>query len=176
MTTYDMTWSRWNTDWWERHGTRGGIVAGVVFVLFEMLAVVFTPGLTDLLRPLRIRAAIMFGPEVIDPAAPVGAALVTGSIVHFALSSIFGLTLGTFLAKRGRLTRSLRRLILTAVLYGLALWLVNIYSVAPALGWTWFPEETDPVVQALGHTLFFGVPLAIYLYWAYAPRRRLGLR
>jgi hypothetical protein len=154
---------------------RGGIVAGVVFVLFEMLAVTLTPGVTDVFRPFRIRSAIVFGPEVIDSTTPAGASIVTGSLIHLGLSSLFGSCLGTFLAKRGRLTRSLRGLILAEVLYGLVLWLVNIYTVAPAMGWTWFLEETDPVVQALGHTLFFGVPLALFLYWASAPRRHLGL-
>lgn len=50
-----------------------------------------------------------------------------------------------------------------AGIYGLALWIVNFYLIAPAAGWSWFPERTNMVVQFIAHTLLFGMVLGIYL-------------
>jgi hypothetical protein len=46
---------------------------------------------------------------------------------------------------------------------GFALWIVNFYVIAPIAGWNWFPDGTDPLVQFVAHTFFFGSALGIYL-------------
>jgi hypothetical protein len=46
---------------------------------------------------------------------------------------------------------------------GLALWVVNFFVLGPALGWRWFAEMTDPLVQAVAHGAFFGIPLGLYV-------------
>ena len=38
---------------------------------------------------------------------------------------------------------------------GLALWVVNFQVVARALGWPWFPDGPNAVVQILAYTVFF---------------------
>ena len=49
-------------------------------------------------------------------------------------------------------------LAIAGALFGIALWLVNFYVIAPVVGWQWFPEQTNPIVQFLAHTFFFGAP------------------
>jgi hypothetical protein len=61
-------------------------------------------------------------------------------------------TTGEFLSTPGGMA-------LAGMLFGVALWLVNFYIVAPLLGWSWFPEGTNPAVQFLAHALFFGAPV-----------------
>lgn len=171
----DMTWSRWNSDWWEKHGTRGGIVAGMVFLAFELAVAKLRPSVVDTIEPLRVKASILLGPDVLSDDTPRGPAIVSGLIVHLVLASVFGLGFGLLVAQRRRLARSLGVLLLAAPVYSVALWLSSIYAVAPTLGWSWIAEAVDPLTHGIGHAAFFGIPLALYLYWIAAPRRRLGL-
>ena len=32
-------------------------------------------------------------------------------------------------------------------------WLSNFYLIGPALGWVWFAEQTNPIVQLAAHTI-----------------------
>ena len=59
--------------------------------------------------------------------------------------------------------RRTTKLLVGGAFYGLGLWTVNVYVIAPLWGWAWFPGTTAPLVQAIAHALFFGVPLAAYL-------------
>jgi hypothetical protein len=170
-----MSWAGWNSDWWEKQGTRGGVVAGVIYLVFELIVAKLRPSVADTIEPLRVKTTILLGPEALEATGPRGPAIVSGLIVHLTMASIFGLGFGTLLAQRRRLTRSLSALILAAVLYGLAVWLSNIYAVAPTIGWPWFAEVTEPITEGVGHTAFFGLPLALYFYGIAAPRRRLGI-
>ena len=43
------------------------------------------------------------------------------------------------------------------------LWLVNFYVVAALFGWPWFAEQTNPLVQVLGQTYFYGWILGMHL-------------
>jgi hypothetical protein len=47
---------------------------------------------------------------------------------------------------------------LAGMLFGVALWLVKFYIVAPRLGWS-FARGHEPAVQFLTHALFFGAPV-----------------
>ena len=47
------------------------------------------------------------------------------------------------------------------VAYGLVLWLVNFYVIAPA-AFPWF-GMANPVVQFIAHVFFFGAVLGYYL-------------
>ena len=88
----------------------------------------------------------------------------TGVIVHMILSAAFA---GVFAAiasalattAAGDLLSTPRGLALAGMVFGTALWLVNFYIVAPMAGWTWFPEQSNPVVQFLAHAIFFGAPV-----------------
>jgi dipeptide/tripeptide permease len=44
--------------------------------------------------------------------------------------------------------------------YGLLLWLINFYVIAPPARWVWFPTMANPVQQLISHVFAFGTVLA----------------
>jgi hypothetical protein len=175
VATPDPTWAKWNADWWERQATRGGLVAGVVHAFAQMTLDSVLHGRSAALHWLRLCASILLGPEALDAEAPPGPAVVTGTVVHLSVSACVGMIFGAVVARCRALRRSSRTLVVAAALGAIVLGVVNVYSVAPVVGWTWVPERVDPFMLVVGHAAFFGVPLAIYLNRLAGPRRRLGL-
>jgi hypothetical protein len=175
VATRDATWTKWNTDWWERQATHGGLVAGGSLAFFHLAADALIHGRDATIQWLRLAAAIILGPETLDPAMAPEPAVVTGSLIHLTFSAAFGTTFGSLVARYRQLRRSLPILAGAAALYAVLVGLVNVYSIAPFVGWHWFPELMHPLVLVIGHGLFFGVPLALYLHVKAAPRRRLGM-
>jgi hypothetical protein len=152
-----------DTGWWLKHGVIGGIIAGLVFAAFEMAAAAFTMGPEALFMPLRMIGGIALGPQALDPTYPLLTASTAGVLVHVVLSAIFGAVLGLFFATIPALASSDGARVLIASVFGLGLWIVNFFVIAPIAGWTWFPERTDPIVQVIAHTVFFGAVLGVYL-------------
>jgi hypothetical protein len=141
-----------------------GIAAGIVFAVFEMFAAALLMDVGAAVMPLRMIGAIVLGPAALGPGYLVEIAAPTGVIVHMILSVAFA---GLFAAivsplattAAGDLLSTRRGLALAGTLFGIALWLVNFYLVAPMAGWTWFPEQTNPVMQFLAHAFCFGAPV-----------------
>jgi ammonia channel protein AmtB len=141
-----------------------GIVAGIIFAVFEMLATAILMGPEAAVMPLRMIGAMALGPAALEPGYALEVAAMTGVIVHMILSVVFT---GIFAAIASPLTSGAvgerlsasGSLALAGVIFGIVLWLMNFYVVAPVAGWAWFPERTNPVVQFLAHALFFGAPV-----------------
>jgi hypothetical protein len=141
-----------------------GIAAGIVFAVFEMFAAAILMGVGAAIMPFRMIGAMVLGRAALDAGYLVEIAAPTGVIVHMILSIAFA---GVFAAitsplattAAGDLLSTPRGLGLAGMLFGIALWLVNFYIVAPMAGWTWFPEQTNPVVQFVAHAFFFGAPV-----------------
>jgi hypothetical protein len=132
-----------------------GVSAGLIFALFEMVAAAAMQGLAAALTPLRMIGAMMLGPGALDPSYSIGIAVMTGIIVHLVLSVAFAFVLAAMLSPHWTGTQAA----LAGVVFGLGLWLVNFYMIAPLAGWDWFPRS-NPVVQAIAHAGFFGCPVA----------------
>ena len=66
------------------------------------------------------------------------------AIFTVVASAVATMTMGELLSTAGSLA-------LAGILFGISLWLVNFYLIAPVAGWTWSPERTDPLVQFLAH-------------------------
>lgn len=138
-----------------------GVAAGLIFAVFEVAAAAALGGLEAATMPLRMIGAIVLGAEALDPSYSLVVAALTGVVVHMVLSVIF---VGVFaflvtpLLSSGGMAGSTGSLALAGVAFGTALWLANFYLIAPAAGWAWFPEQTDPIVQFLAHAMFFGAP------------------
>ena len=49
--------------------------------------------------------------------------------------------------------------VVAGILFGVVLWLVSFYVVAPLAGWTWFSQNAHPTIAFLGHGIFFGAVL-----------------
>lgn len=131
-----------------------GIVGGLIFAIFEIAVAAALQGVAAMFMPLRMIGAIMLGPAALDPSYSIGAAASTGVIVHFVLSVAFAFVLAAMLSPQWGSSQ-----ILAGVVFGLGLWLVNFYVIAPLAGWDWFPRS-NPIVQAVAHTAFFGCPVS----------------
>jgi hypothetical protein len=136
-----------------------GISAGIIFAVFEMLAAAMLMGPEAAAMPLRMIGAMLLGAQALEPGYSLLTAAMTGVIVHIVLSIVFTAIFATIappvLAASG-LALTSGTLAFAGIGFGIVLWLVNFYLVAPVAGWTWFPEQSDPVVQFLAHAFFFG--------------------
>jgi hypothetical protein len=148
--------------WWLRQGAIGGFIAGIPFALFEMAAAAVMMGPEASTMPLRMIGAIPLGAAALEPTYPLATAALTGVVVHMVLSTINGAIFGAVVGSVPALQPS-APLVVGAVVYGLALWVVNFFVIAPIAGWTWFPEATDPLVQIVAHGVLFGGVLGGYL-------------
>ena len=171
MATVREPGTRSDTGTWIKHGLIGGIVAGIAFAMFEMIMAALMMGAAAFWMPLRMIGGMILGQQALDPSYPLATAAVVGLITHMVLSMIFGAVFGAIVSAVPALRSTTGALLGAASIYGLALWLINFYLIAPAVGWVWFPTGTNPVVQFLAHTFFFGTVLGFYLDRVLAPRR-----
>ena len=136
-----------------------GIVVALVFAAFEMVVAALQMGVEAATMPLRMIGAMVLGAAALEPAYPLLTAALAGVAVHVVLSivftAIFAAIAPSLLSVFG-LSATSGNLAVAGVAFGVLLWLVNFYVIAPAAGWTWFPERTDPIVQAVAHAVFFG--------------------
>jgi hypothetical protein len=154
--------SKRRPDW--RAGIVAGLVAGVVSTAVQLLLwLAFTDALPQILfRDARLAAAIVMGPGVLPPPAGFDAGvMLMATLVHFALSIIYGLALAALIAPF-----DWYRSALVGNAFGLALYVVNLYGFTALF--PWFAVARDWITLA-AH-LAFGVSAAA----AYRARARGG--
>ena len=136
-----------------------GIVAALVFAAFEMVVAALQMGVDAAAMPLRMIGAMVLGADALEPTYPLVNAAAAGVIVHLVLSivftAIFAAIAPSVLTAFG-VSATSGSFAVAGAAFGIVLWLVNFFVVAPAAGWTWFPERTDPIVQLVAHAVFFG--------------------
>lgn len=142
-----------------------GIVAGIVFAVFEMIVAALMG--MGFFAPLRMISAVALGEQALEASYSLGAVIVVGLIVHMVLSAIYGVVWG-IVVSAWSLLHQRTWLVVGATVYGLVLWLVNFYVIAP-IAFPWF-GMADPVVQFIAHTFFFGSALGLLLSWRLAQR------
>jgi hypothetical protein len=146
------------------------VLAGIGFAFVELVMMDLQGGHLVVARFLRRVAAMWIGPQALAPDFPFTGVAVVGMLIHFGLSALFGLIFTWLTESRIHELASTRAmLVLAAMGYGLLLWPLNVYLIAPFVGWEWFGQETEPIVQAAAH-LCYGLLLGLYLDY------RLGLR
>lgn len=150
-------------DAWVKHGLVGGVVAGIVFAMFEMVMAAILNGTGAFFTPLRMIAGIVLGQQALQPGYSLATVILAGLILHMMLSAAFGLVFAGVLRSVPVLTASPATVLLATTVAGIGLWLVNFYVIASIAGWAWFPTRANPVVQLFAHTLFFGAVLGLYL-------------
>lgn len=146
-----------------KQGVIGGIIAGLVFAIFEMVMATVLMGTEAFFMPLRMIGAIVLGQQAIAVSYPLITAALTGVVVHMILSVVFGIVFVGIAYTFPIVSRSKTATITATSIYGLLIWIVNFYIIAPVFAWTWFPEQTNPIVQFVAHTFFYGTVLGIYL-------------
>jgi hypothetical protein len=159
VTPRDMRWGL-------RQGAIAGIVAGIVFAAFEMIVSALTMGPAAFFMPLRMIGAIALGPEALDPGYSIISAGFAGLVVHVVLAVVYGVIFGEI----ATMLRGQAAFIGAGSIFGLALWLINFYLIAPA-AFPWF-LDANPLVQFIAHTFFFGSVIGYYLWDSH---RRSGL-
>lgn len=140
---------------WALTGAVFGFVAGITMAMFEMI---FAAAMgMSALAPLRMIAGIALGADVAAGAGSTATAVIVGMLVHFALSALYGTVFAALVSFIPNLRSSKSGIAAFASVFGLALWLVNFYVIAPAL-FPWF-TEANPLAQFIGHTFFYGAVL-----------------
>jgi hypothetical protein len=137
-----------------------GVLAGTVWAGSLIVATTLLRGADQCFLPLRMVSAIVLGRAALDPAYSLPVAAVTGLAMYTMLSVLFAYIFSAFVSPLW----SRAKLVKSGVRYGIAIWLLNLYVIAPALGWTWLAESADPLVLFLAHTFAFGWPLG-WLLW-----------
>ena len=154
------------------NGIVGGIIAGIVFVMAEMLMNVLILG-KPFLGPLRLISSILLGTQAIQLSYPLATSLIVGVIVHLVLSSIFGVVFVYLLSWLKQLNVSAILQLVYGAIYGLVLWVLDFLILAPVF----FPQFTR-VNQFwngfVAHTFFFGLVLGIYVAIVYSQREVAG--
>lgn len=144
------------TDW--RASVWSGLIAGLAFLVLEMLMVWLVMGQSPW-GPPRMIAAILMGRDVLPPPdtfafAPVLVAL----LIHFALSVGYGLLIGWMVHRM-----DLAMALLAGAAFGLiAAYFVNFYLIAPKF-FPWFVEARN-WVSIFAHLVFGAVAAGSYVY------------
>jgi hypothetical protein len=159
MATRDVMWTRQHTGDWVKEGAIGGVIAGAIFAMFEMVIAAILDGGSAFWNPLRMIGAMVLGDDALMSSYSLWKAALTGIVLHMMLSLAFGVVFGLVVSAVPALARTSGTLIASAGLYGLVLWLVNFYVIAPVAGWDWFPDKTNETVQFVAHVGFFGIVL-----------------
>jgi hypothetical protein len=156
---YDIDRGRVPVGRWVVVGLVGGIIAGLVFAMFEMItAAIMGPSFW---APLRMIGAIGLGQGALEPSTSLAVAAPAGLVIHMILSAIYGAAFGLLAALVGPIRSSRFVLAIAGTAFGLALWVFNFYVVAP-IAFPWF-GMANPVVQFVAHAFFFGTVLGAIL-------------
>lgn len=138
---------------------KAGLIAGLVFMIMEMVLVA-TVGGGSLWGPPRMIGAIALGKDVLPPPATFDAGVfVVAMIVHFVLAVVLALL---FVAIASRLRLSRAAFILAGAAFGLLVYLINFYGLTAVFPWF---EGARSWITLLSHIVFGAV-----LAWAYHPR------
>lgn len=149
-------------------GIIGGVIAGIVFIAFEMFMAA-SMGM-DFLAPLVLIGSILLGTQAMAPEFPLMAAVITGGVLHLVLSAIYGIVLLYLLAWARQLCSPAWSLLLYSSLFGLALWVVN-FLVLGSIFWPQFLTVDQFWFGFVAHTFFYGTVLGAYVAAAWPARR-----
>lgn len=154
--------------WVLGQGAIAGVIAGLSFAVYGLLASAAMEA-GGFFTPLRMIGAILLGRDALDPGYPLLVAGAAGVSVHLVLSVAYGMIFSLLAAG----LRSPMWDITLGSAFGLSLWLINFYVVAP-IAFPWF-LELNPIVQFIGHTFFFGTLLGVCIWrsraWGHAGER-----
>jgi len=151
--------------WVLGQGAVAGVVAGLTFAAYALIASAAIEW-GGAFMPLRMTGAILLGRDALEYGYPLLSASTAGLALHLVLSLAYGMVFA--LVANG--LRSPMWDITLGSAFGLSVWLINFYVVAP-IAFPWF-LELNPIVQFIGHTFFFGTVLGVCVWrsraWVHA--------
>lgn len=146
------------------HGSIAGLVAGLVLGVTTVIGSVLLTGSAS--GPFRFAAAFIAGPDALDSDFPLGAALLLGIAIHFALAAAFGVVFVGLLALTYQLSARAWLLVLYGSVFGFGIWEIDFLVAVP----TFFPfliGRIDFATQlwngVLSYVFIYGPVLAIYV-------------
>ncbi|MDQ3077699.1 MAG: hypothetical protein M3Q83_02530 [Pseudomonadota bacterium] len=140
---------------------KAGLIAGLVFMMLEMLLVA-TIGGGSPWAPPRMIGAMALGEGVLPPPAPFDLTVfMVAMLIHFILAIVLGLLFAA-IAEAVRLSRPAAAIV--GLLFGLAVYVVNFYGMTAIF--PWFAMARNGI-SIFAH-LMFGLVLG-YTYRALAP-------
>jgi hypothetical protein len=150
-----------HVEW--RAAVAAGIAAGLLSTVVQVaLWLAFTDALPEIFyRDARFAAAIVMGSSALVPADAGVSIMVVATLVHFALSIVYGVIV-SWLTARLRM----RAALLAGAAFGLALFAVNMYGFTAVF--PWFAASRDGITLA-AHVSFGVVAARAYRF---ATRRR----
>lgn len=156
---------------WAGIGALMGIFAGLIFALFQV--VMATAALGPLPSELIVMVeGVAYGgvpASTTNAPALVAPAIAVAVSIHLVLSAIYGAIFGAVAPKVRALRNDRKALVGAATVFGLLIWIVNFFVIAP-VAFPWF-AETNQVVQFFAHTLFYGTVLGLLLAVTMIPAR-----
>jgi hypothetical protein len=154
-----------------RSAVLAGIAAGVVATLIQIVLwwAASEPLPAMLFRDARLAAAIVIGRQVLPPPATFDwSIMLVATLVHFALSIAYGLTLSVIIS---RLSTSLSFLV--GATFGLFLYAINMYGFT--FVFPWFAAARDWITAAT-HVVFGVVAAVVYKIQPLRTSNRAGSR
>lgn len=145
-------------DRWVLPGAAMGVAAGMVFIIFQMVAAVFVG--VDFLAPLSTVGNAVLGWGLFGgPYSPEIAPFV-GLPVYAVVFAALGAAFGT-LSVVGSARRSRGALLVAGTTFGALLWMFDLALIS----WdTFYPSPAaDLMLQLVAHGVFFGTTLAVML-------------
>jgi len=145
------------TDW--KAGVWAGVIAGLAFLMLEMVLVWMVQGKSPW-GPPHMMAAMVLGKEVLPPPgtwAPMDVKIMmTAMMIHFPVSIAYGL-IGAWLMHRFDWTGAL----MIGATLGVAIYVVNFYMIAP-VAVPWFLMGRD-WIGAFSHITFGAILGGVYV-------------
>lgn len=146
------------TDW--SAAIWAGVIAGIVFMMVEMLMVMVFMGESPW-GPPRMMAAMVMGKDVLPPPATFDMGIMMAAMmVHIPLSIVYGLIVGWIVHRMGSTS-----VMLIGGVFGLAIYFINFYLVAPVM-FPWFTMAQN-WVSLVAHLIY-----GLVLGGAYAALRK----
>ena len=141
-------------DW--KAGAWAGVIAGLAFMMMEMVLVRMVMGESPW-KPPYMMAAMVLGQDVLPkPGAPAPfdmKIMMLAMMIHLPLSIAYGV-IGAWLCRRLRAGGAM----LAGAMLGIAIYVVNFYLIAP-MAFPWFTMARN-LVSGFSH-MMFGVILGI---------------
>lgn len=142
-------------DW--RAAFAAGLVAGIVTLLTLLIAYPLATGGSPWIV-LRYIAAIVLGKAILPPPVTFDAlAVVTGTIIHLALSVVYTIVLALIIHRWGIIVG-----VIGGALYGLALFLINMFTFTNIFDW-FYPLQSWSFL--LFHLFFGALAGGLYELW-----------
>ena len=138
------------------HGSLAGLLAGLILGVTTVIVSLVLTGSAS--WPFRFAASFIAGPDALDPAFPLDAALLLGSALHFALAAVFGVVFVGLLALTYQLSARRWLLILYGSVFGFAVWEIDFLVAVP----TFFPFLVGRIDFAT--QLWNGVLSYVFIY------------